>query len=391
SGTYDGSKGVQPSYDNGLTKANLTWQRSTQKDLGFDVELFNRRIVLTADIYDRLTKNGIYKFQLPFYTGYSSVNFNAEDLWVNNRGLDISINTRNLAPTNKVQWNSQLVFSYNKNLLAKLPNNNRTFNISDPYGIPRIYSVGQPIYEFYQIIYKGVYNNAKQIPFNPLTGQVLTYYKGGHPIAVGDPIWVDANGDGDVWAGTDNLPAGNPNPRFTGGFTNDVSYKNFTLTVSSVFTWKRTVVNSFMQKQLNNMFYNGINGFAKSRIPDLSGINYWSPAKAAADPNFNADFPALNPLGGYFYQYFPWTTTFNVDGSYFKISMVNLNYMLPRSFAERLRVNRVNVYANATNVLILKNKNNTMPDPEQVDQTGVYTGGLYPQPKKVTLGVNIQF
>lgn len=396
SGTYNGQKAVQPRYDNGLTKANLTWQTSVQKDLGFDLELFKSRIVVNADIYDRLTKNGIYNFDLPFFTGYSSIQFNAADLWVNNRGLDLTVQTRNLAPTSKVQWNSQLVFSYNKNLLAKLPNNNRTFSVEDAYGVDRIYSVGQPIYEFYQVKYLGVYNSSKQIPFNPLTGNVLTYYKGSHPIAVGDPIWLDADGDGDVWfeqdnGATDRVPAGDPNPKFTGGFSNDISYKNFTLSISSVFTWKRTVVNSFLQSQMDNILGDGMKGFANSRLPDLSGLNYWSPSKAAANPNYTADFPAINPIEGYYYQYRAWTSAFNVDGSYFKIKMLNLNYMLPETLARKLKVNRINVYANATNVLILKNKNNTMPDPELVDQLGVYTGGLYPQPKVFTLGINVQF
>lgn len=391
SGTYNGIRAVQPSYRNGLTKSDLTWQKSVQKDLGFDLELFNRRAIVTVDIYDRLTKNGIYDFALPFYTGYSSVQFNAADLWVNNKGVDISIQTRNLSPVSKVQWNTQFIFSYNKNLLAKLPNNNRTFTEVDGYGISRIYAVGQPIYEFYQVKYLGVYNNTSQLPFNQFTGNVLTYYNGSHPVKVGDPIWLDASGDGDVWSGTDNVPTGNPNPKFTGGFSNDISYKNFTLSITSVFTWKRTVVNTYLQQQLNNMFNNGINGFAASRLPDLSNINYWNPGKAAANHNYTANFSALNPLGGYYYQYYPFVSTFNVDGSYFKIKMVNLSYMLPKRFSDRLHLNRVNIYANATNLLILKNKNNTMPDPELVDQTGVYTGGLYPQPKLFTFGANVQF
>ena len=120
--------------------------------------------------------------------------------------------------------------------------------MDDYNGISRLYQVGQPIYEMFQMQYLGVYNNQSQIPFNPITGNPLTYFKGYFPIQPGYPKWKDVNGDGDVWSDEDNgdqygdrVATGNPNPKFTGGFTNDFTYKNFSLTVSAVFTWKRDV------------------------------------------------------------------------------------------------------------------------------------------------------
>jgi len=396
SGTYDGQQAIQPNFNNGLTKNDLTWTRTEQKNIGIDLRLFNSRISVTADIYDKLSKDDYYDFTLPFFTGFNSISFNAKDLWVDNRGLDITINTRNLSPNSKVQWNSQLVFTYNKNAIAKLPNNNRMMTIKDGYGIDRIFEVGQPIYELYQMHYGGVYNHQDEIPFNPLTGKVITYYKGYYPVKPGYPIWEDINGDGDVWVGEDNgdqygdrRPAGDPNPRFTGGFTNDITYKNFSLQISSVFTWKRTVVNTFFQQQMDGIGGN-IYNFAKNRLPDLSGVDYWTPEKAQ-DPNYQADFPSISPFGGYFYQFWPFSDMWNVDGSYFKIKYVMLNYALPESVIKKLKVGKINAYVMMDNVLIIKNKNNTMPDPELVNSLGVYTGGLYPQPHKYTIGLNVQF
>ncbi|WP_346239583.1 SusC/RagA family TonB-linked outer membrane protein [Niabella insulamsoli] len=396
SGTYGGDIAVQPSFTNGLTKNDLTWAKSIQKNLGFDIEMFKSRVSITADVYDRLMKDDFYNFDLPDFTGYQSISFNARDLWVNNRGLDLSILSRNMPRTSAFQWSTQLILSFNKNKIAKLPNNNRIFVVSDPYGVSRIYAVGQPVYQMFQMQYRGVYNHADEIPFNPLTGNKITYYKGFHTVVPGDPIWVDVNGDGDVWSGQDNgdafsdrVPTGDPNPRFTGGFTNEFSYKNFSLSVNSVFTFKRTVVNTFYQQQLD-AFGGNINNLARNRLLELDGLDYWTPAKAQ-DPNYKANFPSLTPYGGYFYQFFPFTDMFNVDGSYFKIKQVLLNYQLPNHIINKLKVSRLNIYTNVTNLLILKNKNNTMPDPELVDQLGTYTGGLYPQPRVYTLGFNVTF
>lgn len=395
-GTYGGGTAVQPNYNNGLTKNNLTWTRTDQKSIGIDAFFVNNRFSLSADIYDKMSKDDFFTFQLPFFTGFNSIEFNAKDLWVSNRGFDLTISSKNLSTKSALQWNTQLVLSYNKNAIAKLPNNNRTFVLDDSYGVARVYAVGQPIYTIFQMQYQGVYNTAAEIPFNPLTGQRITYFKGNYPVQPGYPIWKDANGDFDVWSDEDNgdrfgdrVPTGNPNPLFTGGFTNDFTYKNFSLSAVSVFTWKRTVVNTFMQQQYNAAFSNQ-QAFARSRLPNLEGVNYWTPV-SGKDGAPRADFPAVNPFAPYFYQFFPFSDMWNVDGSYFKLKFVTLGYAIPAKIYRKLGAKSARVYAMTDNVFILKNKNNTMPDPEAVNQLGVYAGSLFPQPRKFTFGIDVQF
>ncbi len=398
-GTYGGNVAIQPSYSNGLTKNDLTWTKTTQKDLGIDAQLFGNHITLSVDIYEKLSKDDYYDFQLPFYTGFGSINFNAHDLWVSNRGTDITLNTKNLPRNSKLQWDMQVTISHNKNAIAKLPNNNRTFVVDDHNGVSRIYAVGQPIYEMFQLKYMGVYNNQSEIPFNPITGQGLTYFKGNHKVVPGDPKWLDVNNLGDVWTDEDNgaaygdrIPTGDPNPKFTGGWVNNFSYKNFSLSVLSIFTWKRTVVNTFFQQQISNVvggYSSNIYSFANTRLPDVSRLNYWTPQKAKDDPDYKAGFPSINPFGPSYYQYIPLSSMFNEDGSYFKIKNITLGYQLPAPVIRRLKVKGINVYTVVDNILTLKK--GTMPNPELVDQLGNYTGGLYPTPTKFTLGADIQF
>lgn len=399
SGTYNGGSAIQPDYNNGLTKNNLTWSRMYQKDVGFDSRLFNNRINLTVDFYDKLAKGDFYDFELPFFTGFNSINFNANDLWVSNKGVDITLSTQNLIKIGKVHWDMQFTLSHNKNILAKLPNNNRTFVVTDWYGTDRIYSVGQPVYEMFQMLYGGVYNNASEIPFDPLTGKPVTYFKGNHTVVPGDPIFVDVNHIGDVWTDEDNgaqygdrVPTGDPNPKFTGGWTNYFTYKNFSLSITSIFTWKRTVVNTFFQQQVSNIvggYSSSIYTFANSRLPDLSGVNYWVPENSKKDPNYKADFPSINPFGASYYQFIPISSMFNEDGSYFKVKNITLVYELNKSWVEKMKLKGARVYGTVDDAITLKK--GTMPNPELVDQLGIYTGGTYPTPIKVTLGVDIQF
>ena len=396
-GTYNGGTAIQPSYTNGLTKNNLTWTKTEQKNIGLDAQFFNSRIGFSLDVYDKISKDDYYPFTLPFYTGFQSINSNAHDLWVSNRGVDLTLNTKNFSRQSKLQWNMQVTLSFNKNAIAKLPNSNRTFVGSDAYGVDRIFAVGQPIYQMFQLQYAGVYNHQSDIPFNPITGERVRYF--GRNVMPGDPIWVDHNKSGYVWVGEDNgdqfgdrIPSGDPNPKFTGGWVNDFSYKNFSLSVLSVFTYKRTIINTFFQSQISNItggYSSDIYSFANTRIPDLSKLNYWTPEKAK-DPNYVADFPALSPFGGPPYQFIPVTSTiFNEDGSYFKIKNIVLSYQIPNAITKKAKIARARVYAIADNILTLKNS--TIPNPELVDQLGLYTGGLYPTPSKFTFGVDIQF
>ncbi|HEY5464736.1 MAG TPA: SusC/RagA family TonB-linked outer membrane protein [Hanamia sp.] len=399
-GTYNGSVAIQPNYTNGLTKNDLTWSRMFQKDIGIDAQFFNSRIILAVDVYDKLSKGDFYDFQLPFFTGFGSVNFNANDLWVSNRGVDVTINTHNFSHSSSLQWNMTITLSNNKNLIAKLPNNNRTFEIDDYYGVGRIYAVGQPIYEMFQLKYAGVYNNQSEIPFDPLTGKSLTYFKGNHVVVPGDPIFVDVNKIGDVWDNEDNgaqygdrVPTGDPNPKFTGGWVNTFSYKNFSLSILSVFTWKRTVVNTYFQQQISSVvggYYSNIYTFANSRLPDLSGLNYWTPQNATkGGSNYKAGFPSINPFGPSYYQYIPISSMFNADGSYFKIGSVSLAYSLPHSWITKAKLKGASIYCTIDNIATLKNS--TMPNPELVDQLGIYTGGAYPTPTDFTLGADVRF
>lgn len=400
SGTYQGSSAIQPDYNNGLTKNNLTWAKVYQKDLGIDAEFLDGRLSINADIYDKLSKGDFFDFQLPFFTGFQSINFNANDLWVSNRGLDLTISVKDILGRNKTfKWNTQLTLSHNKNLIAKLPNNNRTFVIDDWNGISRIYSVGQPIYEMFQLKYVGVFNNTSEIPFDPLTGKPLTYFKGNHGVVPGDPAWLDVNKIGDVWPDEDNgaqygdrIPTGDPNPKYTGGWVNEFTYKNFTLSILSIFTWKRDVVNTYFQQQVSNVvggYSSSISSFASGRLPDMSGYNYWTPQAVEKNPDFKADFPSINPFGPSYYQYIPISSQFNEDGSYFKVKNIMLNYRLPANFISRLKLKDLRVYGNVENVVTFKK--GTMPNPELVDQLGVYTGGAYPIPTKYTIGAEIRF
>ncbi|MGN6177923.1 MAG: SusC/RagA family TonB-linked outer membrane protein [Mucilaginibacter sp.] len=401
-GYYNGVAMGSPNFNsgNGVTDKNLTWEPTKQLDIGLDANLLKDRIDITIDYYNKTQSSKYYTFPLAFYTGYTQQTSNS-GLSVGNSGFEVNINTHNLPRTSKFQWTTNLNFSYNNNKILSLPNGNRTIYATyvDPnsgLGINYIFQVGKPLYILNQMIYQGVYNSTSQIPVNPYTGQVLTYFKTYYPVKPGYPVWKDVNGDYDVWSDEDTgnaqgdlLPTADPNPKITGGFTNNFSYKSWSLSIGTSFTLKRDIINSLESNQFNN-WASGMYNFTNSGIPDLSKLGFWNPALAAANPNgYSAKFPALNPTGAYFYQFFPFSTMFNEDGAYFKINYISLGYKLPKKILETLGITGCRFYATLDNVYTFQKAN--VPDAEQVNPFGIYDGATYPIPRKLTLGVNVQF
>lgn len=401
-GYYNGIAMGTPNFNtgNGVTDKNLTWEPTKQLDLGFDASFLKDRIDITFDYYNKKQSSKYYTFPLAFYTGYTQQTSNS-GLSVGNSGIEVNINTHNLSPASKFQWTTNLNFSYNRNKILSLPNGNRTIyaNYNDPnsgLSVNYIFQVGKPLYILNQMIYQGIYNSQSQIPVNPYTGQVLTYFKTYYPVKPGYPIWKDANGDYDVWSDEDKgnaqgdlLPAADPNPAITGGFNNNFTYKSWSLAIGTSFTLKRDIINSLQSNQFDR-WSGGIYNFTNSGIPDLSKLGFWNPALAAQNPNgYSAKFPALNPSGAYFYQFFPFSTMFNENGAYLKINYISLGYKLPKKVLDALKITGCRFYATLDNVYTFQKAN--LPNAEQVNPFGIYDGATYPIPKKLTIGVNVQF
>ncbi|MGE8292179.1 MAG: hypothetical protein ACN6ON_10885, partial [Sphingobacterium sp.] len=309
----------------------------------------------------------------------------------------LTIATRNLSKESTLQWNTNLNVTYNKNRIGSLPYNDRSFyGASNGYKQQLLYRVGSPIYQWAQMMYQGVYSHADQIPGNPMTGIPLTYFKGGKPVLPGYPNWLDVNKDWDVWdsedkgaADGDLVPTGNPNPKFTGGLYNEFTYKNFSFSILNTFTFGRDIINSLKSNQFHTVAEN-IYKFTNTRLPDLDGVDYWTPEKAK-DPNYQAGFPAVNPFNSYFYQFLPFSTMFNENGSYFKIKTITMGYLVPKKIVDRLKIGArmIRFYAMLDNVHTFQKSN--VPDAELVSPQGDYSGGAYPLPKKYTIGLEVNF
>ena len=336
-----------------LGNANLHWESTNQADIGVDFSVLKDRISGTIDAYSSTTDGLLLKRSLPAITGYGNV-------WDNiaktaNKGLEISLNTRNITGKN-FRWESSIVYSTNRNKIVELYGDGK-----DDLG--NRWFIGQPVGVIYDYQMQGVWQTgedaSKQDP-------------GAKP---GDLKFADTNGDGKITP-EDKIILGQTAPKWTGGLTNTFHYKNFNL---SIF------IQTAQGMLKNNADLNYADESGRRNTP--AAIEYWTPT------NPTNSFQALNynNTRGYGYPR---------DASYTRIKDITFSYVVPQSFLEKIHVASLTVYASGRN---LKTYTNWIGwDPEETYYTrgvtdssnnqSAYAAGFtnnYPVTRTFVLGVNI--
>ncbi|WP_184545599.1 SusC/RagA family TonB-linked outer membrane protein [Mucilaginibacter sp. FT3.2] len=386
SSTYNGTTIVSPFpyYNNylsgGVKSSNsVRWEKDHQIDIGGDMELFNSRVNVTVDWYQKDAKD-VFFYNVPAQatSGYQYYSGNYVD--IRNQGLEFATNINVLGPRSPFKWNFNFNISINKNLVTKLPNDNRDFLFGDSWFYKTL-TLGEPLFSYRVFHTNGVYATDAQVPVDPVTGKKETYY--GVPLQAGDPKYVDVNGDYNI-TNDDKYIAGNPNPKYTGGFGSTFNYKRITLSFFASYVAGRKILNGALSDALNGT--RAIGGWGSiAGVATYTGTlnQFW---QASGDQTTYARL--VYPNGS---QTDPWnigTDYFIRDGSFIKLKNVTLGYDLPDRWIKPLGLRRVNVYLMGDNLAIWK-KAKDIADPELVDPTTGSSNVIYPTAAKYTLGLNI--
>jgi len=378
--TYNGVKVVIPNFSK-ISNDDLSWEKSTQWSVGMDLELLNRRLTMTPEVYNRETTNLLFNVNFPIETGYS--NSQANVAGVRNYGYELSLTGYLFKPGQDFQWQIDFNVARNYNQVTKLPNGNRDWQSNN-----RSLTVGLPMNQYFMMQNTGkVYSTNADIPVNPYTGKLMDILYNG-TIKVGTYEWVDTNGDHQIIKDI-NLPGSDarivegkdPNPKFIGGLTNTFTYKRWSLRVLSSFVAGRTIFNATLLGRLQNLGQGGYDNWANHSMPVLSGMNYWR------KPGDVAEFATMYPGGNY--NSMAEQTRWLEDGSYLKINNLTLSYNFDAIKLKTISLKYLRLYAMLDNVAMFQKF--TGPDAERVGADGADYGGGYANPKKVTFGINVKF
>ncbi|MEH0152548.1 TonB-dependent receptor [Limibacter armeniacum] len=348
-----------------LANQDLKWEKTKQFNIGMDMGLFDDRVQITADYYQKYTSDLLLNTPMPYYSGFKSAYMNVGDM--ENTGIELTLSGF-VADTEKFQWKSDFNISRNTNVVTDLGELGEDGIPSEPMlgitGWSRI-SEGKPIGTYYGYITDGIFQLNDNLDNAP-------YFTGAKPEA-GDRKYKDLNGDG-VIDSKDITEIGNATPDFIFGFTNTFKYKRFTLMVNT-------------QGSVGNDLVN----FNKFNLENLSGttnassavLDRWTPENPTNDmPKADAT-PPTNVLSSAQVE----------DGSYWRIKNLKLGYDLPENITNKAGMTSFHVYASVQNLYTLTNY--TGFDPE-VNMFSSVTSmgadyGSYPTARTFLIGANITF
>ncbi|HEY4289265.1 MAG TPA: TonB-dependent receptor [Puia sp.] len=360
-----------PGYiQNTTTDANLTWETTTQTDVGADLQLLHNQLSITADYYKKHSTGILLVLPIPGDIGENATYQNAGV--VDNEGWEVSATWSN--NIGKLKYSIGANFNINRNRVVSLagtgPYINGSGSTSDD--LQYIIKQGLPVDAHWGYKTAGLFQTAQEISSYP------TLTTNTQP---GDVKYLDANKDGKIDA-NDMGYLGNTFPIRTYGGTIDLQYKGFDLNLlfQGAAGFKTRIAGALIEQGDNE-------GFADKIFTN----NYWTPQ------NTNARFP--RPIKGNLKNVYVNDRAL-VNGDYLRLKNAQLSYSLPVSFATRMHLHSISVYVSGTNLItISKLYRQWHLDPEQPEvpltqNTGDYVGGraiYYPQVSITTFGLKVQF
>lgn len=348
-----------------LSNKDLSWEATTQTNVGIDLSLFNSRVNITVDAYLKQTNRLIFKLDLPYTSGFARTN-GANIGKLQNKGIDINVSTDNIR--GKFRWSTNYNMSFNRNKITNLPqlvagdpsSSDFTESLPGLYGttLPTsIYRVGEAVGSFF---------GYKSLGVNPATGNM---------------IYQDTNGDGKINA-ADRVIIGNALPKFTGGFTNTFSYKGFDLSVFLYFSYGNQVYNQTRAILERMAGYNNGNSTVLGR---------WTPS------NTNTNVPKAifnDPLVTNSLTNGEMSSRWVENGSFLRLKNITLNYNLPSSFLKRMRIQSAKVFVSGQNLALWTKYSGYDPEAQNQSVKNSQLGidyAVQPQPRTISAGINVSF
>lgn len=347
--TVAGNENAVPNISpSNLRTKDLTWETTTQTNLGFDFTAFHNRLTVNFDIYYKKTSNMLMNVSLPASGSSVASSIQRNEGEMVNKGIEFTISSRNL--TGVFEWSTDFNMSFNRNKLTKL-------------ALQKVYSTCTTS----DFIKENVVRNEE----GRALGGFYGYIAQGVDPETGEMIYADINGDGKVTS-SDRTYIGDPNPDFTFGMTNNFSWKGFNLSI-------------FLQGSFGNDIYNAsrieTEGMYDGKNQSARVLDRWRvPGQITDVPKAGWDLRNSS----YFVE----------DGSYLRVKNISLSYDVKAPVLKRLGISKLQPYVSASNLLTWTSYKGMDPEVNQWGNNGAVQGidwGTYPHCKSYVFGINVEF
>ncbi|MBT8219353.1 MAG: TonB-dependent receptor [Bacteroidia bacterium] len=371
---YLNTPGIVPDQ---IGNPDLTWETTTQFNIGLDVALLDSRLSANIEYYIKDTKDLLLNRPIPTTSGFLSIPENIGE--IQNRGFELNLTAIPLSRAEGLNWQFNFNIGYQKNEIQKLVNGQAI----DVRLRTRL-AEGQPIGSFFGYVTDGIFQNQSEIDAHATQPGA----------APGDYRFKDVSGgpgpDGFLGTSDDLAPdgriddndrtyIGNGFPDWTGGMNNLLRFKNWELS-------------AFFQFSLGNEIYNWNRVFADGmdfvwNLRQEAWLGRWQqegdnedfPRAVFGDPNDNTRT----------------SDRFVEDGSYLRLKTATLSYALPEQWLGNSGIRKLRIYITGQNLITITDYSWFDPEISAFGESGGVRPGYdlwsYPQPRSVVFGLNVSF
>ncbi|WP_093327695.1 SusC/RagA family TonB-linked outer membrane protein [Olivibacter domesticus] len=334
----------------GIANPDLRWEKSKQLDIGLDVSLFNNRLSFVADYYHKRTDDLLYVQALPLSSGYATMIGNFASL--ENKGVEIAANATIF--DGDFKWSVAANMTINRNKVLDLDGGVTNERFITNYTLLK---VGEPLGVFKTYVFDGINQSVDEI-VPGYDGRV-----GGHKVK-------DINNDG-IINSNDQIITGNPNPKFIYGFSTNLSYKNFDLSMFLSGTQGNDIYNisrlSFENPIGQRNLFKGV-------------VNRWTPENHSNQ--YSSPFVGGRlPISDYSME----------DGSYLRLRNVTLGYRLS---GLKGVLSDVRFYVSGNNLFTITDYSGYDPEVNTFAGSNKEIGVdnlVYPQARSFIAGIQVNF
>ena len=332
-------------WGNQFATPELTWEKTYQYDVGLDVSLLGMDIAV--DWFKKRTVDLLFQKQVPRYNGGGSYWVNQGKL--NNSGVDLSFSTFPVKGT--LVWEATFNASYVKNEVIDLAGNDFMLNAnySDLGGAMQIMKPGYPVGSFYVYQWKGFDENGANL-YQNAEGSLTT-----------TPTSADL------------VIKGQASPKWTLGWNNTLSWKNWSLNIffNAAIGYNRLNISRFTTASMN-----GVSRFVTLRDAYFRGWDY-------VENKADALYPSISNTDNKSYAN---SDFWLEDASFVKLKNISLSYNIPRRVT---KITGIQLTISAQDVFTLTKYKGM--DPEVYSSYDGLDYGSYPVPRTFTFAVKLKF
>ncbi len=343
-----------------LTNSELTWEKLNEVNVGMDFSLFETKVGVSLDYYVRKSSDLIGIIQTSGIGGQGLKVGNFADMRI--KGFEFTINTINYQQDDFI-WQSNINMGYSRDKITNMDFGPR---LGDAIGQNGAAVLGRPRRALFSTKFVGL--NSEGVPtFLDKDGETVLQFDLQNRDNIEDALVYE----------------GSTEPRASGGFTNNVSYKGFSLSVLLSFKLGYKI-------RLNDAFYESYSDF--DALPGEL-VDRWAVPGDERDTNIptivDRNVAQSNGDVVLAYRLFNKSTERVADGDYVRLKTVRLGYELPNALIRRIGFSTGRVTIEGQNLALLYSDKENLrgQDPEFFSSGGV----SLPQPKVITFSLNVGF